>query len=94
MQHFRLCFEKLGYKTIHPYSFTSHPINTTRIIRYFTWRDEDIKAINTRENERSGKVKLEKEHIHEVMEFHQQLQQRHHLRSIRIYFYKVNIWLE
>lgn len=76
MQHFTFCFEKLGHKSIHPYSLTSHPINTTRVIMYFTWRDEHIKAINTRENKRSGKVKLEKEHIHKVMEFHQQLQHK------------------
>lgn len=77
MQRFTLCFEKLGFKTIHSYSLTSHPTNTTPIIMYFTWGDEDIKAINTRENATSGKVKCEKEHIHKVMEFHQQLQQRH-----------------
>lgn len=77
MKHFTLHFRKLGYKIIHSYSLTSHPTNITPIIMYFTWRDEDIKAINIREKAKSGKVKLEKEHIHKVMEFHQQLQQRH-----------------
>lgn len=70
-----MCFEKLGYKIKHSLPLASHPINTTPVIMYFTGRHEDIKAINTRENERSGKVKLE--HIHKVMEFYQQLQERH-----------------